>query len=221
MTRIMYDSTNPADIPVSAKVVGYYVDGIYRVTPEIVKHYHPSAVLVPISAIGTHNGVVGDVEPGCIWPPANAVPWVLARRAARVDPTVYCNETYHLPLVKAVFAKAKVPLPHLWCSNYDNVPVLRAGEIARQYANPPLAGGHFDLSVVANFWPGIDGYQPPPPLPTPVKSLSAKQLLTIDGLGLSLHQREWIKKYPNVSFRKVPDLTEHQRELIKLRTGAV
>lgn len=219
MTRTMYDSTNVKDIPVSAKMVGYYVDGIYRVGFDVVKHYHPSAVLVPISAIGTHNGIVGDVEPGCIWPPAAAVPWVLARRAAHVDPTVYCNETYHLPLVRAEFSKAKVAQPHYWCSNYDGVPVLRTGETARQYANAPMAGGHFDLSVVADFWPGIDSVTPHPPPPVPEVPLTAKDLLKISGLGLTEHQKEWIKLYPNVIFRRVPGLTEHQKELIKLRTG--
>lgn len=156
MTRLMYDSTNVADIPVTAKIVGFYIDGIYATSPAAVRARFPVAELVPISAIGTNNGVVGDVEPGCMTA-AQGVTWVRMRRAAGFDPTIYCNETYGRPLVVAAFAAARVALPHLWEANYDNVPVLHSGEIARQYANPTITEHHYDLSVVADDWPGVDG----------------------------------------------------------------
>jgi hypothetical protein len=70
---------------------------------------------------------------------------------------VYCNETYGLPQVRAAFIRQGVAEPHYWCANYDNQPILRAGEVARQYANPTLTGRHYDVSVVADYWPGVDG----------------------------------------------------------------
>jgi hypothetical protein len=154
--RTAYDSVNALAIPVSAEIVCGYVDGIYAWSAADWARF-PDAVHVPISAIGTDRGIVGDVEQGCIWPPAAAVPWVRKRRDGGVDPTIYCNETYHWPLVKAAFTAAHVAQPHYWCSNYDGIAVLRPGQVARQYANPTLTKHHYDLSVVADHWPGVDG----------------------------------------------------------------
>lgn len=156
MTRALFDSTNIYDIPTTAPMVGYYVDGIYAVSAATVRARFPNAVLVGISAVGTDNGIVGDVEPGCM-SPQQAVQWVRYRRLANADPTIYCNETYGWTLVRSAFRAAGVPEPHYWCANYDGVAALRPGEVARQYANPTLTHGHYDLSVVADYWPGVDG----------------------------------------------------------------
>lgn len=155
MTRTLFDSTNIYDIPTTAPMVGYYVDGVYAISAAAVRARFPSAILVGISAVGTDNGTVGDVEPGCMTA-QQGVQWVQYRRAANADPTIYCNETYAWPLVRAAFKAAGVTEPHYWCANYDGVAVLRPGEVARQYANPTLTHGHYDLSVVADFWPGVD-----------------------------------------------------------------
>jgi hypothetical protein len=155
VTRLLYDSTNISDIPTSAPLVGFYVDGIYSVATATVRARFPNAVLVPISAIGSNAGIVGDVEPGCI-AIGDCVNWVKARRAAGIDPTIYCNETYAWAGVRAAFQKAGVKEPHYWCANYDDHAELRPGQVARQYANPTLTGHHYDLSVVADHWPGVD-----------------------------------------------------------------
>lgn len=159
MSRTMFDSTNVSDIPTSARMVGYYVDGAYAVSQATVRARFPSAILVGISAIGANAGVVGDVEPGCM-SPQQGVKWVKMRRLSGVDPTIYCNETYGLPSVRAAFRYWGVGEPHYWCANYDGIARLRAGEVARQYANPTLTGRHYDLSVVADHWPGVDGTPP-------------------------------------------------------------
>lgn len=151
----MYDSTNINDIPTSAVIVGFYTDGIYAASLVGVRARFPNALLVGISAIGTNSGVVGDIEPGCMTI-AQGVAWVRMRRAAGVDPTIYCNETNAWAAVRDAFRRSGTLEPHYWCANYDGVAVLRAGQVARQYANPTLTGHHYDLSVVADSWPGVD-----------------------------------------------------------------
>jgi hypothetical protein len=98
--------------------------------------------------------VVGDVETGDMFPwelPA----WVLQRRAAGIDPTGYVNLS-NWNATKTEFALRGIPEPHWWLALYDNVPVLYPGTIAKQYANAVLTGGHYDCSVVADYWPGVD-----------------------------------------------------------------
>jgi hypothetical protein len=151
----MADSTNVQDDPTSVQLVAYYIDGIYQTSVAPVIARFPNAVLVPISAIGTNAGIVGDVEPGCM-SPAQGVAWVQMRRATGVDPTLYVNETYGWGPVRQAFQAAGVAEPHYWVANYDGVQSIPAGAVAKQYANPTLTHGHFDLSVVADYWPGVD-----------------------------------------------------------------
>lgn len=156
MTRLMYDSTNIQDDPASAHLVGHYVDGIYAVSVATVRTRYPSATLVGISAIGSNAGIVGDQEPGCM-SIEQAVAWVVARRAAGFDPSVYVNEMYGWAGARHAFDAYGVDEPHWWVADYDGIPVIPAGAVAKQYANPTLTHGHFDLSVVADYWPGVDG----------------------------------------------------------------
>lgn len=162
----MYDSTNPAAIPATAQLVGGYTDGIYGPAFKALDRSSvgwdaaawarfPNSVHVLISAVGTDTGTVGDVEPGCMTP-AQGVHWTQMRRQAGVDPTIYCNQTYGWGPVRQAFKAAGVTEPHYWVANYDRVIVIPAGAVAKQYANPTLSGGAYDLSVVADFWPGVD-----------------------------------------------------------------
>jgi hypothetical protein len=68
--------------------------------------------------------------------------------------------------VAAAFINAGVAQPNWWLAGYDDVPEIPAGAIGKQYANEPLTGGHYDLSVVADHWPGVDtGPGPSPAIP--------------------------------------------------------
>lgn len=159
--RIMYDSTRPAAIPTNAEMVAGYVDGIYRWRPEDWARF-PRAVKVEISAIGTDRGTVVDVEQGCVWPPENAVPWVQRARARGVDPTVYCNWMNDLGPTRAAFDRAGVAQPHYWVAKYDGIAEIPKGTVGKQYRAPEgptwaPAPGHYDMSAIADYWPGVDG----------------------------------------------------------------
>ncbi len=160
--RLMYDSTAPWAIPDDAEMVAYYVDGRYA-WPQSWLDLFPNAVKVSISAVGTRSAQVGDVEPGCIWPPENAVPWVLQARADGFDPTIYVNERNDWGPTITAFNAAEVSEPHWWVAHYDGVREVPAGAVAKQFAHPGDGGGqswetgaHYDLSIVADYWPGVD-----------------------------------------------------------------
>jgi hypothetical protein len=156
MTRTMVDSTNVIDDPLGADLVAYYIDGDFATTEASVKARFPNAILVPISAVGTNAGICGDVEPGCMTN-AQSVDWILMRRAAGINPSLYVNEVNGWQPCKDEFARRGVPEPAgWWVADYDGINVVPPGAVAKQYANPDIDHGHFDLSVVADFWPGID-----------------------------------------------------------------
>jgi hypothetical protein len=162
MGRLMYDSTTPWDIPRDAKLIAYYNDGLYA-WPSHWFEMFPEAEFVSISAIGVRTAQVGDVEVGCIWPPAKAVPWTLRSRADGYDPTIYVNELNDWLPVRQAFWAAGVPEPTYWVARYNGVREIPAGSVGRQFAHPHdgdgiadrpwETGGHFDLSWMADNWP--------------------------------------------------------------------
>jgi hypothetical protein len=164
----MYDSITPSSIPAGATMVAGYVDGWYANMPAMASRF-PSAVRVPIAVFAhTDDGIVLDVETGDATP-AQATGWVQMRRSHGVDPTVYCDSSTW-PAVRAAFQAAGVPEPHYWIAEYDGVPTIPAGAIAKQYKSTDP----WDISAVADYWPGVDP-PPPPPAPAPA-SLDSRRL---------------------------------------------
>lgn len=148
--RTMYDSTNWAAIPADAAMVAGYVDGRYK-WPDDGWERFPSAVKVRIAVFAaTDDGHVLDVERGNA-APEEAPGWVKMRRAAGVDPSVYCNLSTW-PAVRRAFAAAGVSEPHYWVAEWGRHMVIPDGAVALQYR----AAGLYDLSVVADHWPGVD-----------------------------------------------------------------
>lgn len=154
--RTMYDGI--ADdahlIPADAQMVAGYVDGLYRWSDT---HWalFPHAIKVRIAVFATtDDGVVLDCEKGnCT--PAESVDWTLMRRKAGVDPTVYCGRNTWWADIQAAHRARGVPQPHYWVADYSvdqTNPAIPAGAIALQYADK----GSYDLSVVADHWPGVD-----------------------------------------------------------------
>ena len=174
--RTFYDAITPANIPKDAQGVCGYVDGRYAWSAADWSRF-PYAVKVRIAVFSsTNDGHVLDVEDGCSTP-ESAPGWVVRRRAAGVDPSVYCSLSLW-PTVRAAFAANGVAEPHWWIAAYPgNGPNLYPGSVAHQYADP----GPVDISVVADYWPGVDPDRPGtppasrtdtrPPLPTPTGGL--------------------------------------------------
>ena len=156
MPRTMYDSVTPSAIPRSAEMVAGYLPPSRYAWSAAEWARFPNAVKVRIAIFASVNdGHVLDVEPGDATP-AQAPGWVSMRRRAGVDPSVYCNASTW-PTVRAEFRRQNVREPHYWIAKYDGIATIPAGAVAKQYADPTVHGrGHFDLSVVADHWPGVE-----------------------------------------------------------------
>lgn len=167
MTRVMYDAANPACIfPDDVQLIAGYIDGNYPSFAQLATRY-PNAVHVPIAVwASTNDGIVGDCENGDMTPDS-LVDWVLMRRAAGVDPTGYCAES-SWDTCKAAFDQRSVAQPHWWVAGYPGTePYAGAtpypGSIAHQYGGSnDVNGVPWDVSVVADFWPGVDTTVPVP-----------------------------------------------------------
>ncbi len=152
--RTMYDSITAGDIPSWAQLVAGYVDGLYRWSDADWARF-PGAVKVRIAVFAsTNDGHVLDIETGDATP-AQAPGWAQGRRGQGVEPSVYMNLSTW-PQVRSAFQNARVPEPHYWVAQWDGVAQVPAGAVAKQYADPGLSGGHYDLSAVADYWPGVD-----------------------------------------------------------------
>lgn len=156
MARTMYDGVDASRLPADAQLVGGYVDGLYAWSAADWARF-PNSVKVRIACFrDTDDGEVLDVERGNATP-AESVDWALMRRDAGVDPTVYCNQMdpdTGWPAVRAAFQARGVAEPHYWVAHYDGTETIPPGAIAKQHTNDERAG--WDLSVVADHWPGID-----------------------------------------------------------------
>lgn len=166
MTRTMYDAISASNIPASATLIAGYGDGLYDDFATERARF-PHARVVEIAVFAHDNlGVVLDVENGDATP-AEAPGWVRMRRAAGVDPTVYCDSSTW-PEVQAAFVAAGMHQPHYWIAQYDGNPTIPPGAVAKQYADR----GPYDLSSVADYWPGVDPAPVPAPKPTPAPTPS-------------------------------------------------
>lgn len=184
MTRTMYDGVTPTRIPAGATLVAGYVNGAYANLPALrLRFPHATCVGVAVTA-GFDGGVVLDVEKGDA-SPAKAPGWVRMRRAAGVDPTVYCD-TSTWSEVRAAFHAAGVAEPHYWIADWDGEASVPAGAVAKQYRNE----SGYDLSAVAAYWPGVDPKPgtPPPARPTaPASRYTVKAGDTLSGIAASHH----------------------------------
>ena len=177
----MFDSVNALDLPEGAQMVAGYLDLRYKWADTDWQRF-PTAVRVGIVCSHlTNDGHVLDVERGDA-DPADAPGWVLMRRAAGCDPTVYCSMAAW-PAVRAAFTAASVAEPHYWIADWTDVPHIPGGAVACQYQNR----GTVDASVCLDYWPGVDNGQswpagpaaPAAPAPPPPPSAAHSQLQAI------------------------------------------
>lgn len=164
--RTMYDAVTASNIPRTAAMVAGYIDKI-KLEPWSAADWarFPNAVKVEIvKKASTNAGDVLDVEPGDATP-AEAPGWVLRRRAAGADPTVYMNASTW-PSVRTEFQRQGVPEPWYWVAKYDGSPTWGAGWaaarcVAKQYLGDVAPG--IDVSSVTDYWPGVDARPGPAP----------------------------------------------------------
>jgi hypothetical protein len=159
--RTMYDSVTPTNIPTNAEMVAGYIDKeLYRWTQRDWDRF-PHAVKVRIARLATTNdGHVLDVEDR-LATPAQAPGWIRMRRAAGADPTIYCNRSTW-PQVNAACDAAGVARPHYWIATGTRQAVIPAGAVAAQHTldfKPAGFPGTVDISIVADYWPGVDSAQ--------------------------------------------------------------
>jgi hypothetical protein len=161
--RPMEDSVNPGAIPVTEPIVaGYVLPSRFawkqsdwdRFTNSIKIRITPSA---SVTGVGIQ---VLDVETGDATA-AQAPGWAVAQRKLGQIPTIYCSGSLWQSVQNA-FNAAGVAQPLYWIAAYPGggqvLPILNGiTAIAHQYADPPASGGDYDVSVVASYWPGVDG----------------------------------------------------------------
>jgi hypothetical protein len=161
----MFDSANPHGIPLNAQMIGGYCDGDWVWSLHDWAMF-PNAVKVRIAIRPTTNdGHVLDIEPGN-WPASASVDWTILRRnSGLATPTIYCGTWeagYNWGDVLAAHDARGVARPQIWLAYWDGVQVIPEGCIAKQYANAAMLGFDADVSVVADYWPGVDAAPAPP-----------------------------------------------------------
>lgn len=158
MGRVCYDSVTATDIPTSAEMVAGYVSGPYAWSSADWARFPGRPHVTVATQANVNAGAVLDCETGDATP-AQCPGWAQGRRAAGVDPTIYCNFS-SWGAVQAAFSNAGMPQPWYWIAEWDgiqNVPTLNGiTAVAKQYAGSSQSGGHYDLTYVPGVWPGID-----------------------------------------------------------------
>lgn len=145
----MYDSVTWQAIPADAEVVAGYIDGAYA-WPQEAWDSFPDAMHVAIAVFpSTNSGDVLDCETGDATP-EQCPDWIKMRKMAGIAvPTIYCNAS----TMPAVQQACQGLTYNLWIADWTGVPHLYPGSVATQYADPPLSGGNYDVSLCVPFWP--------------------------------------------------------------------
>lgn len=155
MTRVCYDSVNAAHLPEGGDLYLGYIDGRYA-NADAVRARFPGKRVVTVTVLGG-DADMADVEPGDLTP-QSVVGWVQRQRARGADPTVYCMYS-EWQTIRNNFHNAGVDEPHWFVAKYDNDPTLLPGAVGKQYGGD--LPGNYDVSTVADYWPGVD----PAPIP--------------------------------------------------------
>ena len=152
--RTMYDAVDPADIPAGGDLVAGYLDGPLSKWPDAAWGKFAGKIRVGIAVFAsTNDGHVLDIENGDATP-AEAPGWVLRRRAAGADPSVYCGMSAWGE-VRAAFQSGNIPEPHYWIADPTGQPHIPPGAVACQWGFK----GSYDVSSVMDYWPGVDNGQ--------------------------------------------------------------
>lgn len=151
----MFDSVTVADLPDSGDLYAGYVNGPYKNYEQVCRRF-PDRPIVSIATRASYDAMVLDVERyGAT--PAQAPSWAQRQRARGQEPTVYTLWS-QWQTVKSAFLAAHIPQPAYWIARYDNKAELIPGAVAKQYGGN--VKGHYDISIVDDYWPGVDMLTP-------------------------------------------------------------
>lgn len=172
----MLDSTTAADIPFIYEghplaLVAGYVDGPYAWKPQDWERFPPHVRQVRIAIWNDRwDADVLDSEPGNN-DARGCVPWIRGKWERGQTPTIYCfsdagPKGYRISDVRRECDAAGVKRPLFWITDWrrswsDFDPSGDPSIIALQYAGSAKTDGHFDASVVADVWPGVDPKEEP------------------------------------------------------------
>lgn len=178
MTRKMYDAIYVGNLPAGGDLYAGYDDGNWPDADAIAAAFPGKEVLRITVNPADNKGVIGDGPPdNGSWP--DWVNWVRMRRAAGFDPTLNTDDALW-SAGKAAFAAAGEPEPHWWIAAYlssapdlNNLPAVPEGAVALQCYDY----GPYDLSVAADYWPGVDPAPVLPIPPTPKEDTMRTQLV--------------------------------------------
>lgn len=152
--RTMADSDVAASLPEGMDIYAAYIDG--QAVPGQPQSYaaakarFPDKIVLSISVEHPgHPADIGDVENGGL----------TIKDAIRMGyKTVYCSTSQWLANLTA-YKQAGKPQPNWWVAAYPGYgPTVPPGAVAHQYQDV----GGYDLSVVADHWPGVDPLPGPP-----------------------------------------------------------
>jgi hypothetical protein len=148
----MFDSTAAHDIPRNAALVAGYVNGRYAWSQADWNLFQPqSRVAISVNA-WYFEAIVLDVEAGDATP-AEANGFIVgAGPASGFVPTLYGTRRT-LDICQRLVAIAGLECDY-WLADWTTIPHLPPGYSCCQYAAPGHGSpGHFDMSVVADWWP--------------------------------------------------------------------
>lgn len=155
MFALMYDSDNET-YPDDVQYIAAYVDGSRTGRNfQRARAKCPGARFLLISAVGEVDGDVIDIEPGNVWPPAEAVDWTIRQHARGANPGYYCNTSTRQQVLDAYAARGVDP-GWWWRADYPGPNALSVflptelarGEVAWQFADPVRTGSHWDVSII-------------------------------------------------------------------------
>ena len=163
--RLMYDSTVAADIPPGSDIVAGYIDGSDAWSDADFARFAGKTIVRICVFNNRFDAQMIDIEPGNN-DASGAVPWVAGMWARSKTPTVYCFTDdgpvgYRISEVRAACDAVGARRPLFVVADWDNDPSTfdPAGDpeiVGKQYANPTMTGGHYDASIIAPHWPGVD-----------------------------------------------------------------
>lgn len=150
-----YDSANPKNIPSGAHAA-VCINGDYAWDQHDIDRMSKVFRYIAVEDGDVRRwakdarGV--DIEPGCVWPPERALPFLIARHQSHGDATAYCDRSTY-PTIRQLVRRAGINVFY-WVATLDGTQNVE-GAWAVQY----YGGLHtpWDMSVLH----GVDTFHTP------------------------------------------------------------